>query len=411
MSHIVHDGFVRITDAINSKQFSRSSIKNAVRSLRAKIEIGKPGRPQAISKEKEETVLDVIKIDSICGSSLTMKKTRELMENVSNDTKEENEPHISVSNAAAYGFLKLHPELTKSKPKSLDINRLAVSCKSVMKPWYNMITDLHEKNHHTPSLIFNVDESSLRVPSGANIEVIHPTGQSAGFCKEAQRMDNATLVAAVAADGYSLPCIILWPSVKQPDELKPLLSPTLDIWPNKSGWMDKQNFKKYAGTVLLPSIVERRKRMSPDIEKYLLFIGSHPSRGDPSIWKTFSENNIDVVTFIPHSTHLSQPLDRGVFATLKTSLSSSFDAPSSTSSSASRKALVDVLPQAIHSAFTPSAIKKASEESGVIHNTFSPVLRKLPESSKYPHPSHRFRFDYFGKLITKKELLDNWERF
>ncbi|KAH7818969.1 uncharacterized protein MONOS_4404 [Monocercomonoides exilis] len=239
------------------------------------MEVGKQGRPQVISKEQEKTVLDVIKIDSICGSSFTMKKTRELMENVLKDTKDENEPHIKVSNAAA-----------------------------------------------------------------------------AGFCKEAQRMDNATLVAAVAADGYSLPCIILWPSVKIPDELKPLLSPTLDIWPNKSGWMDKQNFKKYAETVLLPSIVERKKRMSLETEKCLLFIDSHPSCGDPTIWKTFSENNIDVITFISHNTHLSQPLDRGVFATLKTSLPSSLNVPSSTSSSFSRKALVDVLPQAIHSAFT-----------------------------------------------------------
>ncbi|KAH7823335.1 uncharacterized protein MONOS_4199 [Monocercomonoides exilis] len=135
------------------------------------------------------------------------------MEIVLNETKEENEPHITVSNAAAFGFFERHPELTKSKPKSLDINRLAVSCKCVKKPWYNMTTDLHEKNHYTPSLIFNVDESSLRIPSSANVEVIHPTGQSAGFCKEAQRMDNATLVASVAADGYSLPCIILWPRI------------------------------------------------------------------------------------------------------------------------------------------------------------------------------------------------------
>ncbi|KAH7825147.1 uncharacterized protein MONOS_1478 [Monocercomonoides exilis] len=207
MAYVVYDGFVRITDAINSEQFIRNSIKNAVRELRVKREVGKPGRLQVISKEKEETVLDVIKIDSICVS----------MENVLNDSKDENQPYIK------------------------------------------------------------------RVPSTANIEVIHPSGQSAVYCKEAQRTNNATLVAAVVVDGYSLPCIILWPSVKQPDELKPLLSPTLDIWPNKSGWMDKQNFKKYAETVLLPSTVENRKRMLLETEKCLLFIDSHPSHGDPSI--------------------------------------------------------------------------------------------------------------------------------
>ncbi|KAH7816515.1 uncharacterized protein MONOS_10986 [Monocercomonoides exilis] len=256
MEHIVCYVVVKITDAINSKQFSCSSIRNAVRALRTKREVGKPGRPQVLNREKQETVLDVIKIVIICGSSLTMKKTRELRENVFNDTKEENESHIKVLNTAASDFLKRHPELRKSKPKSFDINRQAMSCESVMKPWYQMVTGFHEKNHYTPSLIFNVDESSLRVPSAASIEVIHQSNKCALYCKEAQRMNNATLVAAVAAEDYSLPCIILWPSEKQQDELKPLLSPTLDIWPNKSGWMDKQNFKKFVETVLLPSIVE-----------------------------------------------------------------------------------------------------------------------------------------------------------
>ncbi|KAH7815784.1 uncharacterized protein MONOS_16603 [Monocercomonoides exilis] len=96
MARIVVDGVVRITDAINSMEFSRKRIKNAVRALRSK----------------------------------------RLMENVINDTDDEDAPCIYVSMSTAFQFMKRHPELKRSSPKNVDVYRLALSCQSVLQPWY-----------------------------------------------------------------------------------------------------------------------------------------------------------------------------------------------------------------------------------------------------------------------------------
>ncbi|KAH7832428.1 putative DDE superfamily endonuclease [Monocercomonoides exilis] len=396
MAHIVNDGAVRMVDAYNSKKFSKIRIKRAVKAVRQGRLVSKIGRPAVVIGEKEQTVLDEIKIESLSGASLTIKKIRELIENVVNDLKPENTPDVKVSASVAYDFIKRHPELKTSKPKIVDANRLAVSCQQVLKPWYDMLNGLHQNNSYNNALIFNVDESSLRVPDSSNRNVVHPANTKPGYAKSAARMANSTLIAAVAADGQSLPSVILWPSLKLPDDLKPLQSTNLEIWPNKSGWIESSTFRKYALTILLPSIKERRQRMSLDESHCLLLIDSHISRADPTIWREFKKENVDVVTFVPHSTHICQPLDRGVFAVLKSEMSSQYEAPSSSSSAAKRIALVEALQQSIHSALSPSVIKRAFKCSGVLKDSSGPVLMKLPQSSTYPLPSHKNRFDFYG---------------
>ncbi|KAH7819037.1 putative DDE superfamily endonuclease [Monocercomonoides exilis] len=369
MAHIVNDGAVRIVDAYNSKKFSKIRIKRAVKTVRQGPLVSKIGRPAVVIGEKEQTVLYEIKIESLSGASLTIKKMCELIENVVNDLKPENTPDVADFASVAYDFIKKHPELKTSKPKIVDANRLA-------------------NNSYNNALIFNVEESSLRVPDSSNRNVVHLGNAKHGFAESVVRMANSTLIAAVAADGQSLPLVILWLRLKVPVELKPLQSSNLEIWLNKCVWMESSTFRKYALTILLPSIKERRQHMSLDKSHCLLLINSHISRADPTIWREFKKENVDVVTFVHHSTHICQPLDRGVFAVLKSELSSQYEAPSSSSSAAKRTALVEALQQSIHSALSPSTIKRAFKCSGELKDSSGSVLMKLPQSSTYPLHSH-----------------------
>ncbi|KAH7815757.1 uncharacterized protein MONOS_3740 [Monocercomonoides exilis] len=238
------------------------------------------------------------------------------MDIVINDTDDEDAKFINISMETACQFVKRHPELKRSSPKNVDVNRLAVSCQSVLQPWYSLLDGLHEKNEYCKKLIFNMDESLMRVPATSKLNMVHPKNENPGFFKELPEMTNSSLVAAVAADEFALPFAIQWPSKSLPDEMKTLLSETLDIWPNGSGWMGCNQFKKNALTTLLQGIIDRRKRMSLENSRCLFLIDSSISRADPTIWRELQKENIDVVTFIPHSTHIAQPLDRKVFAVL-----------------------------------------------------------------------------------------------
>ncbi|KAH7823158.1 putative DDE superfamily endonuclease [Monocercomonoides exilis] len=415
IAHIVNDNVVRLEDGVKYGGISKKSLEHAVKAIKNGRPIAKVGHPPIISGEKEKQFLEEVTIESRSGTSLTLRKARDLMENIINDSEEEgeNEEKIkkTVTLKTVHAFIKRHPELKSSLPKQVDINRLAASCQKVLKPWYTELQALHDENKYPEELIFNIDESSLRIPTSTRGIVVHPADEQAGFKKTAERMPNATLVAGIAADGFSLPSVVLWPSANLPKELTTLLTPSLDIWPNTNGWMDKTAFKKYTLTVLLPAIIDRRKRILKETHRCLLLLDSHSSRADPTIWRQFKEAEIDVVTFVPHTTHISKPLDRGVFAVLKSELSNNYSSPSSTYSSSKRTAVADVLPQALHTAFTPSVIKKTFINSGVLSNGSGSVLMKLPQSSQYFIPSHSHCFDFFGKEITKEKLLDEWDEY
>ncbi|KAH7824637.1 uncharacterized protein MONOS_3336 [Monocercomonoides exilis] len=102
----------------------------------------------------------------------------------------------------------------------------------------------------------------MRVSATLKLSVVHPKNENTVFPKEPPKIANTTLVAAVAADGFALPSVILWPSKSFHDEMKPLLSQTLDICPYGSGWMGCNQYKKKTLSILLPEIIDRRKRMS-----------------------------------------------------------------------------------------------------------------------------------------------------
>ncbi|KAH7822454.1 uncharacterized protein MONOS_15895 [Monocercomonoides exilis] len=298
--------------------------------------------------QKEQTVLDEIKTESLSGASLTIYKTRELIENIVNDLKPESTPDVNVSASISYYFIKRYPELKTSKPKIVEASMLSVSRQQVLKPLYDMFYGFHQTNNFNNALIYNVDESTLRVSNSSNRNVVHPDYTKQNFEKSAGRMANSMLIVEVAVDGQSLPFVILWSSLKLFDDLKLLQSSNLEIWPNKCGWMESSTFRKYALTILLSSVKERRQRISLDESHCLLLINSNVSRADQTIWREFRKENVDVVTFVPRSTHACRPLDRGVFAVLKSEISSQYEALSFSSSEAKSSSLVEALQHSIH---------------------------------------------------------------
>ncbi|KAH7816392.1 uncharacterized protein MONOS_14343 [Monocercomonoides exilis] len=116
MEKIENDGVVRLADENNIKKYNKIRIKRAMKAVQQGRLVSKIGRHAVVIGEKEQTVQDEIKIESLSGASLTIKKMRELIENVVNDLKPENTPDVRVSASVAYDFIKRHHKLKTSKP-------------------------------------------------------------------------------------------------------------------------------------------------------------------------------------------------------------------------------------------------------------------------------------------------------
>ncbi|KAH7828432.1 uncharacterized protein MONOS_4589 [Monocercomonoides exilis] len=177
----------------------------------------------------------------------------DLCQNIINDSEEEGEKEEkkkkTVTLKIVHEFKKRHLELKSSLPKQVDINRLAASCQKVLKPWFAKLKTLHDENQYHEELIISVYEPSLSIPTSSRGVVVHPADEQAGFKKTAERMPNATLVAVFAADGFSLPSVVLCPSETLLKELAMQLTQSLEIFPSTNRWMARKSFKKYTLTV------------------------------------------------------------------------------------------------------------------------------------------------------------------
>ena len=80
-----------------------------------------------------------------------------------------------------------------------------------------------------------------------------------------------------------------------------------------SGWMETANFHEWFVKVFLPATADMRKT-GPAI----LFFDGHQSHDSITLIEQARENNVILYVFPPHTTHLLQPLDVGVFGPFKT---------------------------------------------------------------------------------------------
>ncbi|KAH7830010.1 putative DDE superfamily endonuclease [Monocercomonoides exilis] len=310
---IISNGEARVADAANMKEFTRSAIDRAVAAVEKGRKVGQNGRPELFNKEEKETIFGVLKIECESGTSYNAAQMRKLMNTVINDRKkydfDEEDEEVKISKAYPYQYTKRNPDLKVSHPRNVDILRLSASNQQTLLPFFTLLQNLHDQHHYSNSLIFNIDESSLRLSDSFSSLVFHPSDMPA-------------------------------------DEQILALSSQLNVWGENEGWMTEELFFKFVEEVFPPGIAQRRETLKKNDERCLLLLDSHSSRAQPDLWKKFSDSSIDVVTFVPHTTHITQPLDRGVFAVFKKTINANYEAPSSSSVVLRREALADVLPQA-----------------------------------------------------------------
>ena len=63
--------------------------------------------------------------------------------------------------------------------------------------------------------------------------------------------------------------------------------------------------------------------MTPATRPALIFYDGHMSHVSPTVIKSARDDDIHIVCFPPHTTHLYQPLDKGIFGPLKVKLDDS----------------------------------------------------------------------------------------
>jgi len=208
-------------------------------------------------------------------------------------------------------FCRRHAEITLRVTAPLSQARAKATDVSVINKYfdtYQATLDEYELNEK-PCQLFNIDETGLPL-SPRPLKMICQIGSKTPSCIESGNKSQVTVVGCVSAAGYSIPPMIVY-SRKSSFLSREMIQgeiPGTAYGFSSNGWMDQELFGHWLNHFL---------KYAPPARPVLLLMDGHSSHYCPSAIHQAAEHKVVLLTLPPNTTHLLQPLDKGIFGPLK----------------------------------------------------------------------------------------------
>lgn len=163
-----------------------------------------------------------------------------------------------------------------------------------------------------PRRVFNLDESAF---------YLHPTKKNVIAAKGTKNVFNIntggakqclTVLFGGNAIGECPPALILHRYERVPRHISNNIPQSIVINNSPSGWMTAQTFLDYISGPFIDWIKEQNIQLP-----VALFVDGHSSHLTLPLCEFCNENGIILIALLPNSTHITQPMDVGIFFPLK----------------------------------------------------------------------------------------------
>ena len=205
-------------------------------------------------------------------------------------------------------FKRRHPDLSLRKAESLSCPRYVCNTPEVIKRYFDLLeeTMTSEDLFQKPCQIFNCDESGFPLdPAKPNVVV--PRGVKHPYCVSSGDKSQITVLVCCSAGGYVIPPFIIFDrKTLKPEMIKGEIPGS---WTVTKGWMDRELFNLWFTHHFLAN--------APPARPLLLLLDGHSSHYTLDVVERAASEGVIMFCLPPHSSHLTQPLDKGCFAVLK----------------------------------------------------------------------------------------------
>jgi len=291
-------------------------------------------------------------------------------------------------------------------PRKLERERIEGGNCTILEPWYQLVEEQIETKRYHPSLMGNMDETMLSCKD-QRVKVIIPSERRSGIRRFDKESEHVTLIVTSFADGTMLKAGVILPLKNLPLSLESLAG-SFHWAGTSSGWITTEIFEKWVDEIFIPEIITRRGKLESASAPALLLIDSHSSRECPGALKRLQDLKIDVITFVPHVTHLCQPLDSGPFSIFKRTLSRLKRKVRGATTAERRPGLLAITKEALHITSYTETILNSWAKTGL--HPFSKevvldsdaVIDKPLEEKKNPKAA---RINITGKIITSDSMI------
>lgn len=222
------------------------------------------------------------------------------------------EQPLKVSDRWPPRWLERHPEFTKRKEKSIELERQKAMNVDQIRDFMNKFKSVVDKYGIGPEDTWNMDETGLRVGCGKGQWVIVPSGEEYGrftnLIGAHGDTEHITVVEAISAGGVDIqPMIIVKGVVIQARWFAEIKASDIAIGVSESG---------YTNDILCFQWLMHWNRLSKASQKgtwRLLILDGYESHLSFEFVRYCEMEKIVLLRLPPHSTHFLQPLDVVIF--------------------------------------------------------------------------------------------------
>lgn len=215
-----------------------------------------------------------------------------------------------VSHGWWESFRKRHPHLTLRTAEKLSYARYVSTNQDIIDKYFDLLKHTLSDNKllDRPAQIFNCDETGMLLDQTPRYVVAakgqkHPRAVVTGSRKQ------ITVLACANAAGNALPPLVIFARKALNPELTRGEVPGTMYGLTDSGWMDGEVFDSWFSHHFLVH--------APAVRPLLLLLDGHSTHYNPCFVRKAAQEKVIVSCLPPNTTHITQPLDKGVFGPLK----------------------------------------------------------------------------------------------
>jgi hypothetical protein len=218
-------------------------------------------------------------------------------------------------------FIGRHPLLKRARVQKIERLRVKEIYREDVIEWFDELDKLIRECNIKRENIYNMDETGSSIGTLQRKHVIVNKMEQAQGKIEPGRQEWVTVVECICADGSSIPPLIIFKGENFNCQWIPTNSS--EDWYyacNSKGWTSNEHAMEWLQKCFEPTTREKANGATR-----LLIYDGHGSHVTGPFLSHCLKHDIQVVLLLPHTSHLLQPLDVGVFSPLKHYLSRNLD--------------------------------------------------------------------------------------
>jgi hypothetical protein len=270
--------------------------------------------PETLFTDIEESALaHHIKHMANVGYGYTMTNIRFLAADYARSLGKDVKSKDSLSTVWFYAFLKRHPDLKIVQPQKLEISRAKGASHEKIENYFRELREILTENDllDKPERIYNIDETGISTQHTPPKIVCDK--ESKPQTVTSPKSSNVTIIGGANALGNFVPPYYIFPGKRWNPKFIEDAPHGSGGEMSDSGWVNSAVFENY----VTGHISKHFTSNAADNHPTLILYDGHKSHLSLTLTEWAKKSNVLLFVLPPHTSHLTQPLDVGVFGPFK----------------------------------------------------------------------------------------------